>query len=170
MNLNGYPRIAIVGCPGSGKSTLAREIAARTGHPVVHLDFENWQPGWVPTPKEAFAARQRERIQAERWIIDGNYNGTMELRFAAADLVIVLDLPRLLCAGRVIRRHGTPRPDMPPGVEEGRVWSLDFLRFLLFIFEFKWFSRPKILRLHRKYPQVGFMRLRTRKAVRALLG
>ena len=43
-------RVLVIGCGGAGKSTFARELGARTGLPVVHLDRLYWKPGWVPTP------------------------------------------------------------------------------------------------------------------------
>ena len=165
MNFNSYPRIAVIGSPGSGKSTLSRQIAEKSGHPLIHLDYEHWRPGWIAPPKDEWRAMQEKWVQGERWIIDGNYNGTLELRFAAADLVILLDLPGLLCLRRVIRRHGQERPDMRPDVLEGSIFSKDFLEFLWFIWKFKRASVPKILALHEKYPGVEFMHVRTQKEV-----
>lgn len=43
-------RIMILGQPGAGKSWLARELGARTGLPVIHMDCIHWQPGWVERP------------------------------------------------------------------------------------------------------------------------
>ncbi len=40
-------RILIIGPSGSGKSTLAITLSGLTGLPVIHLDKEFWQPGWV---------------------------------------------------------------------------------------------------------------------------
>ena len=168
MRLTDYPRIAIIGCPGSGKSTLAREIAEKTGHPLIHLDYEHWGPGWVPTPKDEWRARQREWVQGGRWIIEGNYHGTMEIRFAAADLVICLDLPRLLCAWRVIKRQNKQRPDMRPDVKVPGIFSAGFAAFFGFVWGFRKNAMPKIYALHEKYPGVGFMRVKTRKAVKEL--
>jgi adenylate kinase family enzyme len=45
-------RVAVVGSSGAGKSTFARDLGARTGLPVVHLDRPFWRPGWVETPRE----------------------------------------------------------------------------------------------------------------------
>jgi len=168
MDLSAYNRIAVIGCPGSGKSTLAREIAKATGHPLIHLDYENWQPGWVLTPKEEFIAMQKEWVKGKRWLIDGNYKGSMEIRFSAADLVLFLDLPRVICMWRVLKRRGKPRPDIKSGVEErsslkGR---LGFYRFVLL---YRWNNRPRVYELRKKHPKVKFVRLRTRKVVRELL-
>ena len=152
MDLNDFPRIAVIGCPGSGKSTLSRQIAEKSGHPLIHLDYEHWQPGWVSPPKDEWRAMQEQWVQGERWIIDGNYNGTIELRFAAADLVIFLDLPRLLCLWRVMRRHGQRRPDLRPDVVESSIFSKEFLEFLGFIWKFKRERVPKIPRCTRNTP------------------
>ena len=168
-DLSSYPRIAVIGCPGSGKSTLARKIAETTGHPLIHLDYEHWQPGFIAMPRPEFIAKQQEWVRGERWIIDGNYKGTMEIRFAAADLVICLDLPRWLCAWRVIRRHGTQRPDMRPDVVEGSIFTKDFAEFFGFIWNFRKETMPKILALHEKYPGVEFVRVRSQKEVNDLV-
>ena len=169
MDLSAYNRIAAIGCPGSGKSTLARQIAAQTGHPLIHLDYENWQPGWIALPKEEFISKQKEWVSGARWLIDGNYKGSMEIRFSAADLVLFLDLPRRVCVWRVLKRRGTQRPDMKPGMEEPRLFSKDFAGFLRFVLFYSINNRPRVLALHEKYPEVKFLQLRTRKAVRELL-
>ncbi len=77
-------RIAIIGPGGAGKSTLARQIGAKTGLPVIHLDAHYWHEGWVETPKEEWAQAVRELAEGEAWVMDGNYGGTMEIRLPAA--------------------------------------------------------------------------------------
>ena len=37
-------KILVLGCSGSGKSTFSRELAARTGLPLIHLDNIWWRP------------------------------------------------------------------------------------------------------------------------------
>jgi len=169
MNLSDYPRIAVIGCPGAGKSTLARQLAEKTGHPLIHLDYENWGPGWVPVPKDEWRAMQREWVQGGRWIIDGNYHGTMEIRYAAADLVIFLDLSRWLCLWRVLRRHGHQRPDLRQDVVEGKLFTKDSLQFFWFIIgQYHRKNRPTIRRLHEKYPEVEFLRVKTAREAKAI--
>jgi len=109
-------RILIIGSGGSGKSTLARALGERTGLPVIHLDSEYWQPGWVGMDKEEWAAKVEKLAADERWIMDGNFGNTREIRMRRADTVIFLDMNRLLCLywglKRQITYHGRTRPDM----------------------------------------------------------
>jgi adenylate kinase family enzyme len=124
-------RVAVVGSGGAGKSTFARRLGERLGLPVIHLDEHYyWQPGWVATPTDEWRARQRELIAGERWIVDGNYSSTLDLRLERADTVIVLALPRWRCLLGVIRRwlkyHG--RDVQAAGCPE-RV-TLAFLRWV----------------------------------------
>ncbi len=66
-------RIAILGCGGAGKSTLARALARPLGLPVVYLDRLFWEPGWQARPEGAARAALDEAVQAERWVLDGNF-------------------------------------------------------------------------------------------------
>ena len=166
MHLSEYNRIAVIGSPGSGKSFLARQIAEQTGHPLIHMDYEIWQPGWEQPSREERIAMEQKWMAGERWLIDGHWGSTLALRFAAADLVIYLDLPRGLCTWRVLRRHGTKRPDLRPDVIEGSIFSKDFAEFLGFVWTHRKVTVPKVLALHAQHPNVAFIRLTSRKAVR----
>ncbi len=138
-------RIAIIGPGGTGKSTLARELGGLLGIAPVHLDALYWRPGWVEPPRDEWRALVQELTRGERWILDGNYSGTLDLRLAAADTVIFLDLPRVRCLWRVLSRwlrfRGRPRPDMAPGCAERLTWD-----FVTWIWTFPSRRRPEILR------------------------
>jgi adenylate kinase family enzyme len=114
--------VLVIGSGGAGKSTVARRIAAATGLPLVHLDRLYWHPGWVATPDAEWERVVRDVVAGERWVIDGNYGGTLALRLAAADTVVFLDVPRIRCVMRVLRRgaqhRGQSREDMSPGCPE----------------------------------------------------
>ena len=124
-------RILVIGSPGSGKSMLATEIARRTGLPLIHLDKEQWRSGWVETPKDEWRDRVAELAARERWVIDGNYGGTLEPRLERADLVIDLEFPAWLCVWRILKRvatsRGTVRPDMAEGCPEH--FNFEFLLY-----------------------------------------
>lgn len=97
-------KIAIIGSGGSGKSTLALKLGQIRQLPVFHLDALNWNPGWVPTPKEEWNRLMEELVLQKEWIIDGNYGGTMNVRLREADTIIYLDYPTYISLYRAIKR------------------------------------------------------------------
>lgn len=115
-------RILLIGPGGAGKSTLAQCLAERLDLPLIHLDALYWQAGWVETPKDVWRQRLATLLQGEAWVMDGNYGGTLDLRLAACDTAILLDLPPWQCLWRVVKRRlrhrGRARPDMTPGCPE----------------------------------------------------
>ncbi len=125
-------RVLIIGCAGAGKSVFARRLSDRTGLPVVHLDQEFWQPGWVPTPRDTWRRHVQDLASARQWIMDGQYGASIGLRLKHADTVFFLDMPRWLCVTRVLRRtlryYGRTRADMAPGCPE-RI-DREFLRYV----------------------------------------
>ena len=162
--LHGYSRILIVGNAGAGKSFLARRLAGMTKLPLTHLDNEYWKPGWVKTPRDEWDARQLELTAGESWIIEGNYDRTMELRFAAAELVIFLDINRLVCIWGAARRTGKKRSDLPDYLDEPGIFGREFLDFCKLIWQYRKTGRKTVLRLRDKYPEVRFLHLRSRRA------
>ena len=127
-------RIAIIGPGGSGKSRLARELGRGLDLPVVHLDELFWQPGWVEPDRDEWEAVNRELVQGERWILDGNYGGTMEIRLAAADTIVFLDQSPLLCIWRVLSRR---RRDKPASARR-------LLAFVAYIWRYRRTRRPAV--------------------------
>ncbi len=120
-------RILVIGTGGSGKTTVARRLAQRTGLPLIHLDALYWRSGWQPTPADEWRATVQSLISRDAWIIDGNYGGTLDVRLAACDTVVFLDLPRLVCLWRVLKRQvrhlGQVRPELAPGCRERLTWE-----------------------------------------------
>ena len=159
-----YKRVAVIGCPGGGKSTFSRALRNATGLPLYHLDALYWRPDRTTLPREEFYPLMQEIIAREEWIIDGNYQSTMEWRVAACDLVVFLDFPAEVCLEGVRARRGQKRSDMP-WVEEG-----DDQEFLEFIRAFESESKPRILELIGKYPDKAVVTFRTREEAERYLG
>lgn len=111
----------MVGSGGAGKTTFARELGGRLGLPVIHLDEHYWRPGWVETPRDQWRLVQERLVAGDAWVVDGNYGGTLDLRFKAADTVVMLDYPRLVCLGRALRRSLVKRgvPSRRRGARSG---------------------------------------------------
>lgn len=162
-------RIMIIGCGGAGKSTLARLLREKTGLPVIHLDQIFWSPGnWQHLGKTEFDALLTAQAQKEKWIIDGNYNRTLELRLQKADTVIYLDYSRWQCLRgwlkRVITYWGTARPDMAPGCKEW--FDPEFVKWL---WRYNRDSRQRNYELIAKYPNAKPIILKNRRQVRKFL-
>ena len=125
-------RILIIGCGGAGKSTLARQLGEKLELPVVHLDKLFWKPGWVEESFEEFDRKLAIELEKTRWIMDGNFNRTMQQRLSKCDTIIYLDFSRWACLWGVVRRiittYGTVRPDMGDGCPER--FDLNFLRWV----------------------------------------
>ncbi len=134
-------RVLVIGPCGAGKSTLAVELSRKLNLPVFHMDQLNWRPGWVESSKDEIREKLAEITATDRWMIDGNYGGTLAERLERADTVVYLDYPIWLCVKRVLRRiwtyRGRTRPDMTEGCPER--FDLEFLIYLL-----RWNSGPRL--------------------------
>ncbi len=106
-------RAIVIGCPGAGKSTFARKLRARTGLPLYYLDMLWHRPDRTNVSRQAFDAALSAILATDRWIIDGNYQRTLEMRLQACDAVFFLDYPLPLCLAGAQERIGTKREDMP---------------------------------------------------------
>jgi adenylate kinase family enzyme len=98
------------------------------------MDQLGWLPGWIETDKKELRDRLNAIVATDRWLIEGNYGSTLQLRLPRADAVIYLDFPIRLCLWRLLRRilrhRGTTRPDMTEGCPER--FDLEFFRYVLF--------------------------------------
>lgn len=162
-------RVLIIGSGGAGKSTLAERLAKRTGLPLIHLDSLFWHAGWIPTPDAEWDAVVDELITRDAWIMDGNYGRTLHTRLAAADTVIFLDMPRLTCLWRIIKRRwveaGRNRPSLPEGCPE----TIGF-EFIWWVLTYPNRRRPGILaQLEGLKGRARVIILRTNAAVETFL-
>lgn len=159
-------RVAVVGSGGAGKSTFADALGARTGIPVHHLDRSFWHPGWVETPRDEWRAVQEELLSGDRWIADGNYGGTFDVRFARADTVVVLALSRWRCVPRVLRRsiRNRGRSIQAEGCPE-RVDPT----FVRWVWRYETDSRPRLDAALARHPHLDVVQLRTPREVSAFL-
>nr|WP_319391497.1 hypothetical protein [uncultured Cohaesibacter sp.] len=162
-------RITIIGSSGSGKSTLARTLGTRLNLPVIPIDQIFWKPGWTEPDKAAFLIEMNRIIESEKWIIEGNYTNSANLkgRLARSDLLIFLDPPRWVCIygilTRLLKTHGQVRIDMAPGCPERFDWH-----FLKYVWTFPKTQRPKLLDYYNGY-YGNKMRLTSRKQMQTFL-
>ena len=106
-------KIIVIGCPGAGKSTFARALSATTGIPLFYLDMIWHKADKTNISREEFDQRLGGIMTGESWIIDGNYQRTMEWRIKECDTVFLLDFPKEICLEGAEKRVGKAREDMP---------------------------------------------------------
>ena len=123
-------KVIIIGCPGSGKSSFARALLDVTNLPLYYLDMIWHKSDKSNATREEFDERLNQILRRDKWIIDGNYQRTLEARLAACDTVFLLDYPLEVCLAGVQSRVGTKREDMPwietEFDEEFKQYILDF--------------------------------------------
>ena len=139
-------KILVIGSGGSGKSTVATRLGALLNLEVSHLDKLFWRPGWVRPSREDWVQTVTELMNQDSWILDGNYTGTLELRFQHCDTIIFLDLWRWLCLWRIGRRVLRYRKDLRPDMAEGCPEKLD-LEFVSWVWNYPRQTKPKVVKL-----------------------
>lgn len=153
-------RVLVIGSGGSGKSTFAKRLGELIDIEVKHLDKFYWQPGWTKPAKDDWLQTVTELISGESWIIDGNFSGTLELRLNHCDTIVFLDMPRLMCLWRIVKRRLRYRNRFRPDMAEGCDEKLD-LDFINWVWTYSRRSRPKVVRLlqeHSGSKQVVWLR------------
>lgn len=127
--MNGQ-KIIVIGSPGAGKSTFSRRLRDITSLPLYHLDMIKHKPDRTTITKEEFDRRLSEILSTDKWIIDGNYQRTIEMRLEKCDTVFLMDFPLEVCLAGAAARVGKKRDDLPwvenELDEEFRQWIVDF--------------------------------------------
>lgn len=140
-------RVLIIGSPGTGKTTFAKKLAKKTGLPLVHLDLyyhDSTKDYYQETNKQAWYVKVGELINKDKWIIDGNYNSTLENRIKRADTIIFFDFSTLKALKGILKRrielHNKARDDMPSGWNEHIDWG-----FVHYVWRYNKIKRPKVV-------------------------
>ncbi len=138
-------RAVVIGCSGSGKSVFSRKLRDVTGLTLYYLDMIWHKPDGTNILRDEFDEKLRSIMSRDSWIIDGNYQRTLETRIKACDTVFLFDLPTETCIEGALSRIGKKREDMP--------WFENELdpQFRQWIESFRENRLPEIYKLLEKY-------------------
>lgn len=138
-------KIIVIGSPGAGKSVFSKKLREVTNLPLYHLDMLYHNEDGTHILKEELEEKLKEIFKEDKWIIDGNYQRTLEMRIKECDTVFLLDFPTKICLEGAKYRIGKLRDDMP--------WIEDKLdeEFEQRIINFSRDKLPKIYELLNKY-------------------
>ena len=128
-------KVIIIGSPGAGKSALTRRINNFLCYPVLHLDKVFHTGGKSHISREELVEKIKDfASRNNKWIIDGNYISTLEMRVKLADTIILLNISSDICLANAYKRSeesikkGTIRGDMAEGFDE--TLTEDFINFI----------------------------------------
>ena len=169
-------RINIVGTSASGKSTLARELAELLEAPHVEMDALYHGPNWTQAPPEVFRARVADAIQGPRWVLDGNYHATHDIKWARATMIVWLDISFVQnvyrAASRAVHRSWTQK-ELWPGTGNRESFRQTFFStdsmILWTATTYRW-RRTEYSKIEQSPPEgVKFVRLRGSRNVTQFL-
>lgn len=152
-------RIIVIGCPGSGKSTFSKALHKITNIPLYHLDMMYWNSDRTTVEQSVFLKLLSNTMKKSQWIIDGNYQSTLELRLQVCDTVIFLDYPVDVCLNGIAERKGKARTDIPWVEPENQEDNT----FIDFVKSYNSQSRPKVIWLLNKYSNKDIYIFKQRK-------
>lgn len=138
-------KVIVIGPSGGGKSTFSKALHKITNIPLFHLDIIFWNSDKTTVEKTVFLDRLLKIIQKDKWIIDGDYASTMELRMRECDTVIFLDYPPEICLSGIKERKGKVRSDMPWVEREDDAELIELVK------NYNTQKRPKVMELLGKY-------------------
>lgn len=163
--ISSFSRIVIVGTTGSGKTTLAQRISEKYGLKRIELDSIQWLPDWREIDRQEFARLAAQAVEAEKWVVDGNYRIVRDLIWSKAEAVVWLDysFPRNFWQlfSRSIHRLVT-RKELWAGNRES--WAIFFSRksILVWFFQTYWKKRKDypLLFVDPRYAHLKVFRVR----------
>lgn len=106
-------KIIVIGCPGSGKSTFARRLNEITSIPLYYLDMIWHKADKTNITQDEFDFKLNQIISKKEWIIDGNYQRTLNTRLENCDTVFLLNMDVDTCLLGAQSRIGKKRVDIP---------------------------------------------------------
>ena len=138
-------KVIVIGSPGAGKSVFSQKLKNITDLPLYHLDMLYHKKDGTHISKEELKEKLEKIFKEDSWIIDGNYQRTLELRLKECDTAFLLDFSLNDCLSGARSRIGVEREDLP-WIEEN--FNEEFRQLII---DFPKKKLPQIYELIEKY-------------------
>ncbi len=106
-------KIIVIGSPGAGKSVFSQKLSKITQIHLYHIDKLYHKEDGTHISKEELEGKLKKIFKKDSWIIDGNYQRTLEMRVKECDTIFLLDFPTEVCLEGAKFRIGKKREDLP---------------------------------------------------------
>jgi adenylate kinase family enzyme len=161
-------KIVIIGSSGAGKSTFARALGSVLNVNIFHLDRLLWLCDWKGRTEYARRRVLKNLTVRREWIIEGNYLRFSKIHVDAADTIIFLDIPPVVCCWHLLQRHREyyrcSRYDIPEGCTD----RLTFQRMVK-VLTFRFHGRRTIEETLCNYKYKNIIRLCSTKEMEEFL-
>jgi len=125
-------KISIIGGPGTGKSTLSNNLGKVLNLPVYHIDGLHYLENWQIRDKNERDQIILDTIKNSKWIMDGTYHSTLEMRVKNSDIIIFLNYSTFSRIKGILTRYfknGNKEKPEIPGCKERM--TLEFFKFTI---------------------------------------
>lgn len=106
-------KVIVIGCPGAGKSIFSQKLSNVTHLPLYHIDMLYHKKDGTHISREELENKLKSIFKNDDWIIDGNYQKTLEMRMKECNTIFLLDFPTDVCLEGAKSRIGKKRDDLP---------------------------------------------------------
>ncbi|MGP9687995.1 shikimate kinase [Psychrobacter sp. AOP22-C1-C5] len=170
-------KINVVGTSGSGKSTFSRMLAKKLDYPYLEMDAMFWRANWQESSDEEFFAKLQQYLSQDRWVLDGNYHRTVDIKWADVDHVIWIDYPFSRTIYQAVKRvfiRSLTKTELWDDTGNIETFRKSFLsRDSVILWTLKTYNRNRVRYIEMfndpKYSHIEFVRLKNPKMAKTYI-